>query len=43
VINQLFLSDYLTGAFGKMDQNIERPAAERKHLPVTPQHSLPDR
>ena len=34
VINQLFLCDDLAGTLSKIDQNIERPAAELNGLPV---------
>jgi hypothetical protein len=41
VIDEILFSDDLAGTFGKMDQNIERPAAEGQHHAVAPQNSLP--
>ena len=43
VINEFFLCDDLAGALGKIDQNIERPAAEGKHLTIAPKDPLADR
>ena len=40
VIHQLLLCDHLTRTLGKVDQDVERPAAERKHLTVAPKHPL---
>jgi hypothetical protein len=41
LIDELLLSNDFAGTFGKMDQNIDRPAAERKHHTIAPQNSLP--
>jgi hypothetical protein len=43
VINELLLRDDLTRAVGKIDQNIQRPTAEGKHLTVAPEHPLANR
>src|SRR5216683_1799666 len=43
VIDELLLRDDLTRAIGKIDQNIQRPTAEGKHLTVAPEHPLADR
>src|SRR5882757_5938475 len=43
VIHQLLLCDDLTRAVGKIDQNIEGPAAEGKHLTVAPERPLANR
>src|SRR5712675_2870370 len=43
VIDQFLLCDHLTWAVGKIDQNVQRPIAEGKHLTVAPKHPLPAR
>src|SRR5216683_3655692 len=43
VIDELLLRDDLTRAVGKIDQNIQRPTAEGKHLTVAPEHPLANR
>src|SRR3984893_7178333 len=43
VIEELLLRDDLTRAVGKIDQNIQRPTTEGKHLTVAPEHSLANR
>jgi hypothetical protein len=43
VINEFLLCDHLAGALGKIDQNIERPAAEGKHFTIAPKDPLADR
>jgi len=43
VIDELLLRDDLTRAIGKIDQNIQRPTAEGKHLAVAPEHPLANR
>jgi hypothetical protein len=43
VIDELLLRDDLTRAVGKIDQNIQRPTAEGKHLTVAPQRPFANR
>src|SRR6266852_7614452 len=43
VIDELLLRDDLTRAVGKIDQNIQRPTAEGKHLTVAPEYPLANR
>jgi hypothetical protein len=43
VIHQLLLRDDLTWAVGKIDQNVQPPAAEGKHLTVAPERPLANR
>jgi hypothetical protein len=43
VIDEFLLRDDLTRAVGKIDQNIQRPTAEGKHLTVAPEHPLANR
>src|SRR6266849_4167948 len=43
VIDELLLRDDLTRAVGKIDQNIQRPTAEGKHLTVAPEHPFANR
>jgi hypothetical protein len=43
VIDQFLLCDHLTRAVGKIDQDIQRPTAEGKHLTVAPEYPLADR
>jgi len=43
VIDELLLRDDLTWSVGKIDQNIERPIPEGKHLTVAPEHPLANR
>src|SRR6266852_6467296 len=43
VIDELLLRDDLTRAVGKIDQNIQRPAAEGKHSTVAPEYPLTNR
>jgi hypothetical protein len=43
VINELFLCDDFAGTLGKIDQDIERPAAEGKHDTVALKDSLATR
>jgi hypothetical protein len=43
VIDELLLCDDLAWAVGKMDQNIQRPIPEGKHLTVAPEHPLANR
>src|SRR5258707_15791553 len=43
VIHQLLLRDDLTWAVGKIDQNVQRPIAEGKHLTVAPEHPFANR
>src|SRR5882724_8100202 len=43
VIDQLLLCDHLTWTPGKVDQNVQGPAAKGQHLALTPQHPLPAR
>jgi hypothetical protein len=43
VIHQLLLRDYLTWAVGKVDQDVERPAAKGQRLALTPKYSLANR
>jgi len=43
VIHQLLLRDDLTWAVGKVDQNVQRPIAEGKHLTVAPEHPFANR
>src|SRR5882672_578884 len=43
VIDELLLRDHLTRAVGKMEQNIQRPTAEGKHLTVALEHPLANR
>src|SRR6266566_6148821 len=38
VIDQFLLCNHLTRAPGKVDQNVEGPAAKRQHLTLPPQH-----
>src|SRR5260221_7284438 len=38
VIDQFLLGNHLTRAPGKIDQNVQGPAAKGQHLAVTPQH-----
>src|ERR1700733_12493616 len=42
-IDEFLLCDHLTRAVGKIDQDIQRPTAEGKHLPVAPECPLPAR
>src|ERR1700733_8761759 len=43
VIDQLLLRNDLTRAGGKIDQDIQRPTTEGKHLPVAPEYPFPAR
>jgi hypothetical protein len=43
VIDEFLLRDDLTRAVGKIDQNIQRPTAEGKHLTIAPKDPLADR
>src|SRR3984893_15517059 len=43
VIDEILLRDDLTWAVGKIDQNIQRPIPEGKHLTVAPEHPLANR
>jgi hypothetical protein len=43
VIHEFLLRDDLTGAVGKIGQNIQRSIAEGKHLTVAPEHPLANR
>ena len=43
VIDEFLLRDDLTRVVGKIDQNIQRPAAEGKHFIVAPEHPLANR
>src|ERR1700730_5123309 len=43
VIDELLLRDHLTRAVGKIDQDVEGPAAKGQHHTVAPQHPLPAR
>src|SRR5258706_15948263 len=43
VIDELLLCDHLTRTLGKIDQNIQRPTPEGKHLTVAPEHPLANR
>src|SRR5258707_12307901 len=43
VIGQFLLCDHLTGTPGKVDQDIEGPAAKGQHLTLAPQHPFPAR
>jgi hypothetical protein len=43
VIDELLLRDDLTRAAGKIDQYIQRPIPEGKHLTVAPEHPLANR
>jgi hypothetical protein len=43
VVDQLLLRDDLTWALGKIDQNIQCPIPERKHLTVALEHPLANR
>src|SRR5882672_2605371 len=40
VIHQLLLCDHFTWALGKVDQDVERPAAEGQYHTVAPEHPL---
>jgi hypothetical protein len=42
VIDELLLRDHLTRVVGKIDQDIQRPIAEGKHLTVAPKDPLAD-
>jgi hypothetical protein len=43
VIDELLLRDDLTWAVGKIDQNVQRPTAEGKHLTVAPERPFANR
>src|SRR5258708_28932732 len=43
VIDEFLLCDHLTRTLGKIDQNIQRPTPEGKHLTVAPEHPLANR
>src|SRR5882757_3216313 len=43
MIDQLLLRDDLTWAVGKVDQDVEGPAAKGQHHTVAPKHPLPAR
>src|SRR6266852_1131267 len=43
VIDQFLLCDHLTRSPGKVDQNVQGPAAKGQHHAVAPQHPLPAR
>src|SRR5712675_3029810 len=43
VIDEFLLGDHLTRAVGKIDQNIQRPAGEGKHLTIAPEYPLANR
>src|SRR5712675_367742 len=40
VVHQLLLCDHLTRTLGKVDQDVEGPAAQGQRLTVTPEHPL---
>jgi hypothetical protein len=42
-IDEFLLRDHLTLAVGKIDQNIQRPIPEAKHLTAAPEHPLANR
>src|ERR1700722_2905250 len=43
VTDDILLRDDLTRAVGEIDQNIQRPPPQRKHLTVAPEHPLANR
>ena len=43
MIHQLLLSDHLTRTVGKVDQDVEGPAAKGQRLALTPKHPVPAR
>src|SRR5712675_3341188 len=43
VVDQLLLCDHLTWTLGKVDQDVERPAAKGQHHTLAPQQPLPAR
>jgi len=43
VIDEFLLCDHLTRAVGKIDQDIQRPVPEGKHLTVAPEYPLANR
>jgi hypothetical protein len=43
VIHEFLLCDHLTRTLGKVDQDVERPAAKGQYRTVAPKHPLPAR